>query len=110
MKCPTLFPVKSKKNICNLLSADLANKVKNYQESKKIHWHNLILSTWKIIHLSKQTISLKTYDFTVSPCKDGKGMVWDLCPVKSEHLLPLQLIIDRSPVESIVVPFIFASL
>ena len=55
-------------------------------------------------------ISLKTYDFTVSPCRGGKGMVLDLCPVKSEHLLPLQLIIDRSPVESIVVPFIFASL
>ena len=35
MKCQTLSPVKNKKNICNLLSADLANKVKINQESKK---------------------------------------------------------------------------
>ena len=35
MKCQTLLPVKNKKNICNFLSADLANKVKINQESKK---------------------------------------------------------------------------
>ena len=35
MKFQTLFPVKNNKNICNLLSADLANKVKINQESKK---------------------------------------------------------------------------
>ena len=35
MKCQALPPVKNKKNICNLLSADLANKVKINQESKK---------------------------------------------------------------------------
>ena len=35
MKFQTLFPVKSKKKTCNLLSADLANKVNIYQESKK---------------------------------------------------------------------------
>ena len=36
MKCQTLSPVKNKKNICNLLSADLVIKVKINQESKKI--------------------------------------------------------------------------
>ena len=70
---------KIRKNTFNLLSADLANKVKINQESKKkIHWHNLILRTWKIIFLSKKekylfiltkwkVRLLENNDFTVSP-------------------------------------------
>ena len=68
MKCQTLFPVKSKKNTCNLLSADLANKVKIYQESKKfidIIWFYVHekLFTWankKVINLFWQN-RIKVY-------------------------------------------------
>ena len=49
MKCQTLSPVKNKKNICNLLSADLANKVKINQESQKKKKNTLRLSDFKNI-------------------------------------------------------------